>query len=90
MNTFTRLFYTTFLLLSLQISVIAQHTFSIVAVDSITGEIGSAGATCLASEDGAIDISDIVLGVGAIHTQSFWHPTNQVNARTRMNAGDSP
>ena len=24
----------------------SQHTFSIVAVDTITGEIGSAGATC--------------------------------------------
>jgi len=68
----------------------AQHTFSIVAVDPITGEIGSAGATCIAAEDGAIAISDIVLGVGAIHTQSYWHPTNQTNARTRMEAGDSP
>ena len=24
----------------------SQHTFSIVAVDTLTGEIGSAGATC--------------------------------------------
>jgi len=71
-------------------SLIAQHTFSIVAVDPITGEIGSAGATCIAAEDGAIAISDIVLGVGAIHTQSYWHPNNQTNARTRMEAGDSP
>ena len=68
----------------------AQHTFSIVAVDPETGEIGSAGATCIGAEDGALVISDIVLGVGAIHTQSFWSPTNQNNARTRMQAGDSP
>ncbi|MBV1923165.1 MAG: DUF1028 domain-containing protein, partial [Flavobacteriaceae bacterium] len=68
----------------------AQHTFSIVAVDPVTGEIGSAGATCLGFEDGAQAISDIVLGVGAIHTQSYWHPTNQANARVRMEAGDSP
>ncbi|WP_461304075.1 DUF1028 domain-containing protein [Aureisphaera sp.] len=68
----------------------AQHTFSIVAVDPDTGEIGSAGATCLGFEDGALAISDIVLGVGAIHTQSFWSPTNQANARIRMEAGDSP
>ncbi len=68
----------------------AQHTFSIVAVDTATGEIGSAGATCIAAEDGALAISDIVLGVGAIHTQSFWSPTNQANARIRMEAGDSP
>jgi len=69
---------------------LAQHTFSIVAVDPVTGEIGSAGATCIAAEDGALWISDIVLGVGAIHTQSYWHSTNQTNARTRMEAGDSP
>lgn len=68
----------------------AQHTFSIVAVDPDTGEIGSAGGTCLGFEDGALAISDIVLGVGAIHTQSYWHPTNQTNARIRMEAGDSP
>jgi len=71
-------------------SALGQHTFSIVAVDTATGEIGSAGATCLAFEDGALAISDIVLGVGAIHTQSFWDPTNQINARARMVAGDSP
>ena len=27
-------------------NIFSQHTFSIVAVDTITGEIGSAGATC--------------------------------------------
>ena len=68
----------------------AQHTFSIVAVDPETGEIGSAGATCIGAEDGALVISDIILGVGAIHTQSFWSPANQNNARGRMVAGDSP
>lgn len=80
----------TFLCLFLTFNATAQHTFSIVAVDPVTGEIGSAGATCISSEDGAQDISDIILGVGAIHTQSFWDPTNQANARTRMEAGDSP
>jgi uncharacterized Ntn-hydrolase superfamily protein len=68
----------------------SQHTFSIVAVDSITGEIGSAGATCISTEDGAIDISDIVLGVGAIHTQAYWTTVNQNAAHTRMVNGDSP
>lgn len=68
----------------------SQHTFSIVAVDSITGEIGSAGATCISSEDGAIDISDIILGVGAIHTQAYWTTVNQNAAHNRMLAGDSP
>lgn len=78
------------LFLSLSLGAFAQHTFSIVAVDTATGEIGSAGATCLAFEDGALAISDIVLGVGAIHTQSFWSPVNQNAARVRMEAGDSP
>ncbi len=77
-------------LLCLPLIGFAQHTFSIVAVDPVTGEIGSAGATCLASEDGAQDISAIVLGTGAIHTQSFWNPINQQNATKRMEAGDSP
>lgn len=83
---------TTLLLLLFCYSLIsyAQHTFSIVAVDPVTGEIGSAGATCIAAEDGAIAISDIVLGTGAIHTQSFYSTTNQMNARMRMEAGDSP
>jgi len=78
------------LFLSISLSTFAQHTFSIVAVDPVTGEIGSAGATCLAFEDGALAISDIVLGVGAIHTQSFYLPANQNAARVRMEAGDSP
>lgn len=73
----------------------SQHTFSIVATDSITGEIGSAGATCGDSivwpgTPGALIISDIIPGVGAIHTQSYYHETNQLNAHSRMVSGDSP
>lgn len=72
-----------------------QHTFSIVAVDPVTGEIGSAGATCLDiddlnGEEGALVISDIILGVGGIHTQSFFTFEIQAQARARMEAGDSP
>jgi len=73
----------------------SQHTFSIVAIDSITGEIGSAGATCGDSiiwpgTPGALLISDVIPGIGAIHTQSYHHTTNQLNAHSRMTAGDSP
>lgn len=76
-------------------SVFAQDTFSIVAVDSITGEIGSAGASCLNNisfpgSNGAIIISDILPGKGAIHTQSFWLAANQANARLKMEEGLSP
>ena len=73
----------------------AQHTFSIVAVDSLTGEIGSAGATCGDSiiwpgTPGARIISDVIPGKGAIHTQSYYLATNQINANKRMMAGDNP
>ncbi len=72
-----------------------QHTFSIVAVDSVTGEIGSAGATCGDSiiwpgTPGAYIISDVIPGVGAIHTQSYYLAANQNNANNRMDQGDSP
>ncbi len=54
---------------------IGQHTFSIVAVDTITGEIGSAGATCLTSADcndcgGAVIINQLIPGVGAVNAQA--------------------
>jgi uncharacterized Ntn-hydrolase superfamily protein len=65
----------------------SQDTFSIVAVDPLTGEVGSAGASCIA---GSIILSDVHPGVGVIHTQSFWHAGNQNYARTLMNAGYSP
>ena len=84
--------FTNFLCVQMYFS---QHTFSIVAVDTLTGEIGSAGATCGDSiiwpgTPGAYIISDILPGVGAIHTQSFWLASNQVNARARMQQGFSP
>jgi uncharacterized Ntn-hydrolase superfamily protein len=72
----------------------AQDTFSIVAVDTLTGEIGSAGASCVTSSTtyphGAAILSDVIPGIGAIHTQAAWHPTNQANAHAHMMAGESP
>lgn len=87
------LFLTILFILSSICLLLSQDTFSIVAVDSVTGEVGSAGASCLDASDiagGAAIISDIIPGKGAIHTQSFWRPGNQNNARRRMLAGDSP
>ena len=85
----------TIFFLIITFSVFSQHTFSIVAVDTLTGEIGSAGATCGDSiiwpgTPGAYIISDILPGVGAIHTQSFWLASNQVNARVQMQQGSTP
>lgn len=85
----------TFLTLFTVINTQAQHTFSIVAVDPITGEIGNAGATCLDiddlnGEEGALVISDIILNTGAISSQAAWNPINQAAARERMELGESP
>lgn len=65
----------------------AQDTFSIVAVDVATGQVGSAGATCLDGNDiatGALIISDVIPDVGAIHTQSYWVPANQNAAHDQV------
>lgn len=62
-------------------------TFSIVAVDTTTGEVGSAGGSCIA---GSIIISDIHPGIGAIHTQSYYIPANQNYASSLMEEGFSP
>ncbi len=72
----------------------AQDTFSIVAVDSVTGEVGSAGASCvdLFQFTGYnIDfLGELFPGKGAINTQAAYDPANQANARNHMNAGDNP
>ena len=78
--------------LSLFSETFAQDTFSIVAVDTVTGEIGSAGASCVSAINGvgAYIISDVIEGVGAIHTQASWLSSNQQTAHQRMLLGDSP
>jgi len=70
----------------------AQDTFSIVAVDTMTGEIGSAGASCVGPINGvgAFILSDVIEGIGAIHTQASYLATNQQTAHNRMLLGDSP
>ncbi|MBU6342078.1 MAG: DUF1028 domain-containing protein [Bacteroidetes bacterium] len=72
----------------------AQDTFSIVAADSTTRQVGSAGASCvdLFQIPGyKIDfLGDLLPNLGAINTQASYLAANQNNARTRMNAGDSP
>ena len=65
------------IILSLCNILLSNDTFSIVAVDTLTGQIGSAGASCI---PGSIIISDIHPGLGAIHTQSYWNASNQDSA----------
>src|SRR4030095_797224 len=72
----------------------SQDTFSIVAVDPATGEVGSAGASCLGAQIGAplgcILISDVHPGVGVIHTQAYYILGNQNYAKALMDSGYSP
>ncbi len=72
----------------------SQDTFSIVAIDTVNGEVGSAGASCV-DLSGWPGMSDDFLGelfpdVGAINTQAWYLEANQANARIRMNLGDTP
>ncbi len=65
----------------------AEATFSIVAVDPANGEVGSAGASCIA---GSIILSDVLPGLGGIHTQAYWNSQNQQYAHLLMEQGHSP
>ena len=65
----------------------AHATFSIVAVDTVTKEVGSAGASCTG---GVIDISAMLPGRGGINAQAALVNQNRDNALARMVAGDSP
>ena len=52
----------------------AQDTFSIIAVDPVTGEVGSAGASCVTGI-GEVELSDIICDIiparGGINAQAL-------------------
>ena len=87
-------FFATLLLSSFITFTHAQDTFSIVAVDSTTGEVGSAGASCVdlfqTSQTTDDFLGVLVPGVGAINTQAYYLPANQGNATNQMNLGQTP
>ncbi|SYZ74510.1 exported hypothetical protein [Candidatus Zixiibacteriota bacterium] len=62
-------------------------TFSIVAVDTLTGAVGGAGASCI---DGSVMINDCVEGIGASHTQAYYLVQNKNNLHNLMAAGIAP
>jgi len=62
-------------------------TFSIVAVDTVTGAVGGAGASCI---DNAQIITDLIEGVGGVHTQAYWLAANQANAHALLASGLDP
>lgn len=72
----------------------SQDTFSIVAVDSVTGEVGSAGASCVDLFQAGLPTDDflgvLVPGVGAINTQAYYLVANQNNATDKMQQGLTP
>lgn len=77
-----------FLILFLLVIYSESHaTFSIVAVDTVTGTVGSAGASCI---ENSYIINDVVEGIGALNTQSFWLAGNQNNAHTLLIGGILP
>lgn len=88
-------FYSFFAALLLFGSLSAQDTFSIIAVDPATGEVGSAGASCVTGvgAGGIIDIiTDIIPGKGGVNSQAYVciPNTNLQNAILRMEEGLSP
>ncbi|HEY5533691.1 MAG TPA: DUF1028 domain-containing protein [Ignavibacteria bacterium] len=66
---------------------LAQDTFSIVAIDTVTGQVGSAGASCVTD---CTILTDVHPGWGVVHTQASWLAANQNYARTLMNKHYSP
>jgi uncharacterized Ntn-hydrolase superfamily protein len=82
------------IMICLSVILQGQDTFSIVAIDSVSGEIGSAGASCVGYSSGyphgAVVLSDVIPGIGAIHTQASYLPGNQQYAHDLMMMGLSP
>lgn len=78
----------------ISLSCVGQDTFSIVAADSTTREVGSAGASCVDliyyNIADASFLGDLLPDTGAINTQAAYLAANQNNARARMRAGDDP
>jgi uncharacterized Ntn-hydrolase superfamily protein len=73
-------------------------TFSIVAYDKTTGQVGGAACSCVSYANGIDFLSDLITDgtsnpdniVGAIHSQAAYNASTQTFARNRMLAGDTP
>ena len=87
--------YTLLTVLTFSLHIQAQDTFSIIAVDPVTGEIGSAGASCVTGvgANGIIDIiTKIIPGRGGVNSQAWVciPNVNLNNAIEQMELGSSP
>lgn len=58
-----------------------NSTFSICAVDPVTGQVGSAGASCIAN---CLILSYVQPSWGVVHIQASWTQTNYNNAKRLM------
>ena len=68
----------------------AQDTFSFALFDARSGAFVSAGGSCIdgdAIAGGAAAVSEIVPGLGVVHTQSYYHPANQSLGARLLRAG---
>ncbi len=87
LNFFLILFFVSFIIK-------AQDTFSIIAVDPITGEVGSIGASCVNGASGQFDtwVTDIIPGKGGVNSQAYIciPNTNLQSAIAKMEEGLSP
>ena len=79
-------------LLALLFAPAARATWSIILIDSRTGEIGVAGATCLAGLDLTVYLPVVRVGSAAACAQSLidQNATNRRRIRTDMIAGMTP
>ncbi len=85
--------FSSLFVLLLTFSGISQDTFSICAIDTLTGEVGSAGASCIGAPQipqGCYILSDVLPGIGVIHTQAYYLSANQNYAHQLMIDGFSP
>jgi uncharacterized Ntn-hydrolase superfamily protein len=70
----------------------AQDTFSIVAIDTVDGLVGSAAASFVGGVSKFLisKVFYVLPGVGAIHTQAWYEDGNYLNAKQWMKEGESP
>lgn len=66
---------------------VVNSTFSICAIDPVTGEIGSAGASCISN---CLILSYVQPGWGVVHIQASWLQSNYNYAKSLMQLHLSP
>jgi uncharacterized Ntn-hydrolase superfamily protein len=76
------------LTVGISLALLLPATYSIVAVDSTDGTIGSAGASCVGSN--VIRILGFVRGRGVVHAQAYLNPEGRDYAVAKLREGQDP